>query len=163
MTEPMETRRDPYLNCNFRVEIDGIGQAGFSGAAIPDSMVDVIEYREGCYPAGTVRVLPGNLRCGTIVLKWGAIRNTGLTDWWARTLRGAVERRDGAIVLLDQEQNEVLRWRFFRAWPSACRTAGLDARSGAVLIETMELAHEGIIKEVRPGSLRPHGGRRGGP
>ena len=34
-------RRDPYRNFKYLVEIDGIVQAGFSEATIPDSTSDV--------------------------------------------------------------------------------------------------------------------------
>jgi hypothetical protein len=51
-------RKDPYQNFRYLVEIDGIAQAGFSEATIPDSAQDPIEYREGNEPP-TVRKLPG--------------------------------------------------------------------------------------------------------
>ena len=40
-------RNDPYKNFNFRVEIDGIAQAGFSECTGLRVEIDVIEYREG--------------------------------------------------------------------------------------------------------------------
>ena len=35
-------RKDPYQNFRYLVEIDGIAQAGFSEATIPDSAQDPI-------------------------------------------------------------------------------------------------------------------------
>ena len=40
-------RVDPYRNCNFLVEIDGITQAGFSDCTGFGASTDPIEYREG--------------------------------------------------------------------------------------------------------------------
>ena len=36
-----------YSNFRFRVEIDGIGLASFSEVELPESHVEVIEYRDG--------------------------------------------------------------------------------------------------------------------
>ncbi len=41
------TRVDPFLNFNFRVEIDGITRAGFHEVTGLESTIDVVEYREG--------------------------------------------------------------------------------------------------------------------
>src|ERR1700681_4135388 len=43
----MPTPKDPLLNCRFRVEIDGINQAGFSEVFFADTIVELVEYREG--------------------------------------------------------------------------------------------------------------------
>jgi phage tail-like protein len=40
-------RNDPYKNCNFLVEIDGITVAGFAECTGLTSEVEIIEYREG--------------------------------------------------------------------------------------------------------------------
>ena len=44
---PQQHRNDPYLNFNFRVEIDNLPVAGFSEAELPEGRIEVIEYREG--------------------------------------------------------------------------------------------------------------------
>jgi len=67
---PVGERRDPYRNFRFRVEIDGITQAGFSECVIGDTTIDLIEYREGSEPT-TVRKLSGLTKYGNITLKWG--------------------------------------------------------------------------------------------
>ncbi len=40
-------RKDPYRQFRFRVEIDGISQAGFSECNFADTTTDPVEYREG--------------------------------------------------------------------------------------------------------------------
>ena len=40
-------RKDPYRNFRFRVEVEGIQQAGFSEVSGFDASIDVVEYREG--------------------------------------------------------------------------------------------------------------------
>ena len=43
----MATRKEPLVNFNFLVEIDGITRAAFHEASGLDSTIDVIEHREG--------------------------------------------------------------------------------------------------------------------
>ena len=40
-------RIDPLRNFRFRLEIDGIAQAGFSEVAIGETTIDAVDYREG--------------------------------------------------------------------------------------------------------------------
>ena len=63
-------RVDPFNNFNFLVEIDGITRAAFQEASGFDSMIDVIEHREGGENT-TVRKLPGMTKYSNITLKWG--------------------------------------------------------------------------------------------
>ena len=64
----MATQRvDPYKGFRFRVEIDGIQQAGFQECTGLGSHVDVSEYREGGDP-NTVRKLPAKITYPDIVL-----------------------------------------------------------------------------------------------
>jgi hypothetical protein len=51
-------RQDPLRDFRYRLEIDGIEQAGFAEVAIGDSSADPIEYREGD-ELTTVRKLNG--------------------------------------------------------------------------------------------------------
>ena len=57
---------------------------------------------------------------------------------------GHVTRRNLAIVLLDEQRNEVARWNIRRAWPSKWVGPDLRGLGNEVAIETLELAHEGI-------------------
>ena len=69
-------RRDPFRNCNFLVEIDGITQAGFSDCAGLGSSTDPVEYREGGDNT-TMRKLPGMTKYTNISLKWGLTDSRG--------------------------------------------------------------------------------------
>ena len=43
-------RNDPLRNFRFRLEIDGITQAGFSEVAIAETTTEAVDYREGTDP-----------------------------------------------------------------------------------------------------------------
>jgi phage tail-like protein len=135
-------RVDPYKNFNFLVEIDGISIAGFSDCTGLESEVEVIEYREGGDRA--IRKLAGLPRLGDLTLKRGVTRSTELQDWHRKILDGVTDRRSVAVILLDDEHNEVLRWVVLNAFPRKWEGPHLHANGNEVAIETLELCCEGI-------------------
>ncbi len=134
---------DPFGAYNFLVEIDGITRAAFQECSGFDSTVDIIEHREGGQNT-TTRKLPGMTKYSNIQLKWGLTDDRDLYDWHRRIVQGAIERKNGSIVLLDRRGDEVARWNFVRAWPSKWDGPDLNAEGTDVAIEMLELAHEGI-------------------
>jgi phage tail-like protein len=136
---------DPYVNFNFLVEIDGIRRAAFQECSGFDSTVDVIEHREGGANT-TTRKIPGLTKYSNIVLKWGMTDDVDLYNWHRRIVDGAIERKNGSIVLLDRSGRELARWNFVRAWPSKWDGPNFTAEGNDVAIETLELAHEGVAR-----------------
>jgi phage tail-like protein len=136
---------DPFVNFNFRVEIDGIRRAAFQDCSGFDSTVDVIEHREGGENT-TTRKIPGLAKYSNIILKWGMTDDVDLYNWHRRIVDGAIERRNGSIVLLDRGGVELARWNFIRAWPSKWDGPNFTAEGNDIAIETLELAHEGVSR-----------------
>ncbi len=137
-------RPQPYLNCNFLVEIDGVAVAAFSEVALPDLAIDVIEYRTGSDKTNSVRRLPGLAKLGTLVLKRGIVGDLALFNWIRGVTQGQADRRNIAVVLLDEQRNPVQRWLVRDAWPTRYVGASLNAQGNDVAIEQLELACEGI-------------------
>jgi phage tail-like protein len=144
---PAGDRTDPYRNFSYLVEIDGITQAGFSEATIPDSSQEPIEYREGNEPT-TARKLPGLRKYGNVSLKWGITDSMDLYDWRKLVEQGKMKdaRRNMAIILMDEEGNAKSRWEFTDAWPSKYDAPDMNAKGTDVAIETLEVVHEGMIR-----------------
>ncbi|MEP6636616.1 MAG: phage tail protein [Acidobacteriota bacterium] len=142
---PPAARVDPYKNFNFKVEIVGIPIAGFSEVSGLDSEVDVIEYREG--GDAIVRKLPGLAKVGNITLKRGVTDSLELYQWHRSIVRGQIDRRDGAIILLDDAKKPVTRWKFFGAFPQKYEGPYLNAKGNDVAIETLVLCCEGLERE----------------
>ena len=94
-------RVDPYRNFQFLVQIDGFSQAGFSECSGLASEIAVIEYREGGEPT-SVRKLPGRVSFHDITLKRGVTNSREFYDWHLAGLQGQVDRRNVAIILLDE-------------------------------------------------------------
>ena len=144
---PAGDRTDPYRNFRYLVEIDGIAQAGFSEATIPDSTQEPIEYREG-NESPTVRKLPGLTKYGNVSLKWGITDSLDLYDWRKLVEQGKMKdaRRNMAIILLNEEGSPTARWEFTDAWPSKYDAPDLNAKGTDIAIETLEIVHEGMIR-----------------
>jgi len=144
---PAGQRKDPYRNFRFRVEIDGITQAGFSECTIGDTITTCIEYREG-NEATTVRKLSGLTRYGNITLKWGITDSMELYNWEKQVIQTGAEgaRKNMSIVVVDEAGNDKARWNIVRAWPVRYKPSDLEAKGNEVSIETLEIAHEGLIR-----------------
>ena len=143
----MATRKDPYVNFNFNVEIDGITRAGFHEVGGLDSAISVIEHREGGENI-TNRKYPGQVKFSNISLKWGKCDDTDLYDWHKQWADGdpAAKRKNGSIVLLDRQGTEKARWNFFNAFPAKWTGPVFNAEANDIAIETLELAHEGLAR-----------------
>jgi phage tail-like protein len=139
-------RNDPYAQFNFVIEIDGVEVAGFTEVGGLAAESDVIEYREGNEQA-TVRKLPGLRKYSNITLKRGYTQSAALWDWRKTSEDGQTERRDGAIVLMDEDRSPVLRWLFRNGWLSKYEGPALNSTTNEAAIESLEIAHEGLTFE----------------
>ena len=140
-------RDNPYGNYNFLVDI-GVGDdAGFSEAELPEGRIEAIEYREGSDKASSARKLPGRVSYPNVVLKRGLAGGLELFDWWQAVRDGTLARRNVTITLLDEQRAPVQRWRLRNAWPVRLDASPLNALGNEVVIETLELAHEGFETE----------------
>jgi phage tail-like protein len=140
-------RENPYPNFNFVVDIGGGGEIAFAEVELPASEIDVIEYREGADRTNAVRKLPGRVRYGNVVLRRGIDGGLDLWNWFKAVRDGQLERRNVTITLLDEQRSPVQRWVLRNAWPAKLEYGRLNALGNEVVIETLELAHEGFEVE----------------
>ncbi|HWR60831.1 MAG TPA: phage tail protein [Clostridia bacterium] len=138
-------RRDPYRNFRFRVEVEGIQQAGFREVSGFDASLDVVEYREG-NEVITTRKLPGLVKYSNITLKWGVTDSMDMYKWIEDCISGNVERKTVTIIAIDEEGGDVATWQVIEAWPVKYSAADFNATASEVAIETLELAHEGMTR-----------------
>jgi phage tail-like protein len=136
-------RNDPYAAFNYIIEIGGITAGGFSEVSGLDAEVQPIDYRNGDEDF-VPRKLPGLKRFPNIVLKRGIIGNLDLFKWLNTALTGAVDRREGAIILRDEQRNEVMRWKFTRGWATKLAGPALKGDGNAIAVETLDIAHESL-------------------
>ena len=144
---PTPARRDPYAAFNFAVEIDGVTVASFAEVSGLESETEVIEYRTGDAKVSSSLKLPGLTTYPNLVLKRGLTRDLSLWQWRKTVVDGKADRRNGAVVLLDQDRTPALRWVFRNGWPCKWEGPALNAKTSEIAIETLEVAHEGLELE----------------
>jgi phage tail-like protein len=140
-------RVDPYRAFNFRVEIDGITVGNFSEVTGLTTEVDAVTYREGTDFPLTLRELPGLFKQSNIVLKNGYTGNGELWAWYRNITLGIPDRRGVAIVLMDEQRNDVMRWNAENAWIRKIEGPAFRATANEIAMLSCELIHEGITLE----------------
>lgn len=141
-------RIDPLRNFRYRLEIDNITQAGFCEAAIAETTIDAVDYRDGNEPPH-VRKLSGLTKYGNITLKWGlTVGGTALDlfKWFADVSAGQVmEQRQKVVIVVQNEAGEdAARFVVTDAWPVKYDPSDLNAKGNEAIIESLELTNEGI-------------------
>lgn len=144
----MPDRKDPFTSFRFRIEIDGIDRGGFRECSGLDATQDPIEYREGD-ELPTPRKLAGLVKYSNISLKRGITDDEQLWTWRQDVIDGKIikSRKNGSIILLDDEGNPKVRWNFREGWPTKWTGPSFNATGNEVAIEQLDIAHEGIKRE----------------
>jgi phage tail-like protein len=113
--------------------------------------MDVAEYLEGGRNNGVIQ-RAGRAKVARVVLKRGMLHpadgtvKTELWDWFQDVVDGVrpLRRYDGTILVLDADGNPVATWTFLRGLPAKLVGPQLNARTGEVAIEELQIAHEGL-------------------
>jgi phage tail-like protein len=137
------SRNDPIRNFRFRVEVDGITQAGFSECTGGESTVATVDYREGDKPMHVLK-LTGLAAYTSVTLKWGVTDSMDLYQWFKDTRDGTVVRKTVNIIVQDESGADRAAFEVLEAWPAKYDFSDLNATGNEVLVETLELANEGI-------------------
>jgi phage tail-like protein len=155
------TRNDPVLNHNFVISLldstsaltpaaapaltailDGAA-GGFSECTGLELTMQAEEYREGGNNTAVLK-FASRASWSNVTLKRGVSGNSDLWDWHFSFLEGRGKRRDGVIVLLDASRQPRQAWYFRRGLPVKYSGPSLNATQNSVVIEAIEIAHEGL-------------------
>lgn len=120
-----------------------------------DVEMDVGEYVEGGRNNGVLQ-RPGRAKVSRITLRRGMFypaagtADNQLWRWFQEVVDGVlpVRRYDGTISVLDENQRAVAVWTFSRGLPAKLVGPQLNAATGAVAVEEIQIAHEGLRMEV---------------
>lgn len=141
-------RTDPFRAFNFRVEIDGLTVGSFSECSGLTADGDSVDYREGTDVPLHVRKLVGLRKTTPIELKRGYTTNTELWRWHENISNGLNDRRDGTIVLMDEQRRDVMRWNFENGWINKIEGPSFKAAGNEVAIESIQIVHERLALEL---------------
>lgn len=132
-----------FLGSQFALEIEGVEMARFTEIGGLGWETEVVEYKDTLKSGKVViRKRPGQTSYGDISLKRGLSADRGLSDWHQTVMNGAVERKNGSVVVYDMAGAELDRWNFERGWPSKWSASDLSAASDDVMIEELTIAIE---------------------
>ena len=106
---------------------------------------EVIEYRYGESKNFSPLKMPGRQKFTKITLKRGTVANdNSFFEWWNSVMLNNIERRTVIISLLDENHEPAVVWKVKNAFPIKLDGGTLSAKNAEVLIETIELEHEGL-------------------
>lgn len=135
----------PLPKFHFLVEWGGQSIA-FTEVSGLDVETEIIEYRDGASPEFHKRKMPGMVKYTNITLKRGTfLGDNDFYKWWDTTSLNQVERRDLTISLLNESHTPVIVWKVKKAFPVKVQSTDLKADGNEVAIESMEIAHEGLV------------------
>jgi phage tail-like protein len=135
----------PLPKFHFLVEWGGT-RLGFTEVSGLEFETEVIEYREGSSKTYNKSKQPGLTKYANVTLKRGVVTgDLEFFKYWRDSMQFMhPQKRDITIKLLDDEHSPVLTWVVRSAWPCKVKYGDLNAGSNEILIESMELAHEGL-------------------
>lgn len=137
----------PFGKFRFLMEIDGVTMAHFQSVTGLSHEIEVLTHQEGGVN-DRLHKLPGQGSYPNIVLKLGYVNSELVETWHTRFTKNPTQegRKNGSIVLLNDDGTEVTRWNFRRAWPVKWEGPELDSGAAEIAVESIEVAHEGLTK-----------------
>ncbi len=146
----MIDQTQPLLTYHYRVEIAGLFVAGFSEVSGLEQEIEIEEFKEG--GMDFVHKFPVGIRYPNLILKRGISEGSSLRAWYDLVLKAITYGRIPIpkepivyIALMDSAGNEKVRFMLKFAYPVKWVGPQLNATASEVAIETLELAHEGLV------------------
>jgi phage tail-like protein len=145
-TDP--TKIYPLPKFHFQVNWGGT-RIGFTEICGLECETEVIDYREGDSPKYNDTKQPGRTKYANVTLKRGVfLGDLDIYDWWLNTYyfmeQTAPFRRTVTIQLLSETHQPIITWTLANAWPCKIKYGSLNSVASEILIESMELVHEGL-------------------
>ena len=136
----------PLIGLNFEVQIGGKPVANFSEVSGLGGEIEVEEYKEGGVNE-FVHKLPRLVKYNNLVLKQGTTDSTEIYEWFKKAVvDGKVKeaRKSFAVSIFDESNSEKVRWDFEDGFPVKYDAPDLKGQEGAIAIETLEIAIQGM-------------------
>jgi phage tail-like protein len=145
------SRQDPLLGFHFSIEVQGTIQGYFTEVSGLGSESEVIEAKVVSEKGvEVIHKIPGRLKWGDVTLKRGITSNLDMWDWRKQVEQGKVNdaRKNGSIIMFDQELQEQARWNFTNGWPTKISGPAPKADSNEIGVEELTITHE-FIERVK--------------
>lgn len=132
----------PPVNFHFSVHFGGLTDQdiAFQSVSGLNVQVQTDTIKEG----GENRfehIVPVRTKASDLILKRGLVyENSPVLNWMQMAIENFIfEPVDITVKLLGEDHQPLVTWKVFHAWPKNWKLDELNAESGKVLIETIEL------------------------
>lgn len=137
----------------FVLSLDGIQVGAFAEVSGLSVEIKVETIDEGGQNEFSHKV-PGRMQWPNLVLKAGVTSNSALFDWFRRSSGTGLEAGDQylqrttvGLALVDGAGETVRAWELDGAFPVKWSGPSFAANSREVAMETLEIAHHGLVAE----------------
>lgn len=137
----------PIPSSKFVVNFGG-DAVNFQEVILPDSEIEIIEYRDGSDVLSSVRKYPGLTKYSNLILKRGMTKSKELYEWFKQIKQGKLERRDIMVSILNEENEPFVVWKLRNCWPTKYSGPALKAKDSSIMIEMLEIATEDVDVEI---------------
>ncbi len=145
MTTESSNNNWPLPKFYFSVNIDG-RECSFQEVSGLETETQIIEYRAGDSKQFSTIKMPGIAKFGNVTLKKGIfINDNNFWTWYSAIKMNTIKRMTVVIKLLDETGNPTMAWTLQNAWPTKIQGTDLKSDGNEVAVETIELAHEGLV------------------
>lgn len=155
-------KHDPFRNFNFRILLGGVEVAACRKVSGLTASVEVVKFRAGNSQSTVDEMLPGRVSYEAITLESGITNDAAFKDWANALVHHAHSkerrktdpnfRRDVIIHVYDIDNDHaapVKKFTVHDAWISKFTALSeLAADANEVLIETIEMQHQGFTEEA---------------
>jgi phage tail-like protein len=139
---------DKFHNYSFQIIVGDnmVPSGGFTACALPEFMIDAVEYRSGDkstlkekYPA--MATIASNL----ILTRGLVLKDSELGKWALKWSKGETYRTDITILHFHGSKGNARKYTLFNAFPIRWKSAAdLDAGASDVTMQELELVYEGF-------------------
>jgi phage tail-like protein len=149
---PRESRRlEPSTAFSFSMDIGSKKEAIFTELSGLEMQTEILEYVEGGQNQ-YVHKLFGTIKVGNLTLKRGMVASDGeFLEWYASWFRGEVKYKNITLWMHDLQGKKLFKWEVLDAFPVKWSGPSLSSTQLAVAVESLELAHSGLVGF--PGSI----------
>ena len=135
----------PLVKFAFSVKI-GDTEGLFQEITGLNSETQQIEYRAGNSPLHSTVKMPGIKKYSNITLKKGLFKDDkAMWELYKLVKMNTFERKTITISLLDEAQAVAMSWSVINAFPVKMTVTDMKSDANEAAVETMELAHEGLM------------------
>ncbi len=153
-------KRDPFRNFNFKILMGGIEVAACRKMTGLEATVNVVKFRAGNSKSTVEECMPGRVEYQPVTFESGITNDKTFEDWANALVHNEFSgsdrvaepefRRTIDIVVMDIDGKKVMEYQLHRAWVSKYTASNdLDAAGNDVLIQTLEVTHEGFTRKAQ--------------